>query len=451
MPRARYSELESARIALWGLGRETLAFKRALPELAPNAQIVGAIVGSEEDVELAKSEALKVVPQSSAADLLDSVDVVVRSPGVSIYRSELVAASAGGVRVFTPTGLWIAQEHRAPVIGISGTKGKSTTATMVARLITATGHTVELAGNIGRAAIDLEHAPVPDYYVLELSSYQIADLPAGPDYALLTNLSPEHPEWHGDTDRYYADKAKLVSMPSVQAVAINADDERSMALEFAAPRQLYGGGSDIYVRGASVYFEGEVVADASSMPLLGPHNLQNFCGALAVVRAAGLAVSPDAARAAVAELRALPHRLEHVESNDGRTWIDDSISTTAESALAALEAFGNSQIVLIAGGHDRGQDYTALCEQLLPRNVSLICLPETGARLATTARDVGIDADRIREVPDLERAVERASAIAAPDAVVLLSPAAPSYGQFQSFEDRGNQFKALVQRASLGR
>jgi UDP-N-acetylmuramoylalanine--D-glutamate ligase len=448
LPPARYSELEGRRVALWGLGRETLALIEALPELAPTAEVVGVVAAGEADRAKAQELGIPATDQSDAESLIVAADIVVRSPGVSTYEPDLVVAREVGKTVLTATGLWMQQQHRAPVIGVTGTKGKSTTATMVAALIEATGRSVELAGNIGRPAIELEALPTPNFYVIELSSYQLADLLAGPDFALITNLAPEHPHWHGGTERYFSDKLRMAEFDSVRGIALNVDDWRLSNLVPRAPVTWFGYGTGIEIADRSILLDGSAVAEVDAMPLLGGHNLVNFCGAMAVLEAAGVQLDAQSVRAALSKLAPLPHRLEIVPTEDGVTWVDDSISTTAESAIAAAEAFGADELILIAGGHERQQDYTELAKLIVQRGLTLICLPDTGQRLNEAARAAGADESSIHAAADLQQAVDLARALTEPGSVVLLSPGAPSFGHFKSFEERGDKFREYATQRS---
>lgn len=447
MQRARYSSLEGKAIALWGLGRETLPFASALPRLAPTARIDFVVGGGDETAASAESLGLELVSEEDSADRLASVDLIVRSPGVSMYRTELEAARAAGIQVRTSTGLWIEQEHLAPVIAVTGTKGKSTTATMVKAVINAAGRTAELAGNIGRAAIELEAVPAPDFYVLELSSYQIADLPAGPEFAVLTNLSPEHPEWHEGIENYYADKIRLLQFDSLRAVAINAEDSRSAVLTISADRTLFCEPTGFHVKDDAIWHREELLVQQEQFPLIGRHNMVDYCAALAIAEAAGIKVSREVAVTGASALKPLPHRLEPVPTTDGRTWIDDSISTTAESAIAALEAFSGRRIALIAGGHDRDQDYSELCRRVLESDNYLACTGSNGERLWQTAIDIGISENRRSISEELPGAIWLAAAFTDPGDVILLSPGAPSYGEFRSFEERGAVFQKWARAA----
>jgi UDP-N-acetylmuramoylalanine--D-glutamate ligase len=408
----KFSDLDGKRIALWGLGRETIAFREQLTSRLPGAAITATIDDA--------------TPEQEARAALAQADVLVRSPGVSIYKPLIKEARADGTIVTTATGLWMAERGGRHVIGVTGTKGKSTTAMVIAHLLRQITPT-ELAGNIGRPVIELLDIDAGvvggnqlTWVVCELSSYQIADLTTGPEVALLTNLSREHTDWHRCEEQYRIDKLRLFDLPGVRAAVRPLGDRGGWPL-VVAPEQL---------------------------PLRGLHNAQNVAAAVAAIEAAGFTVPP--LPEALAGLEALPHRLQTVHTDArGVEWVDDSISTTPESAIAALEAFADRAVVLIAGGSERDQDYGELAVLLAARDAStrLILLPDTGQRLAEAAASQGFAPDRMSTAGDMREATEFAARAAEPGGVVLLSPAAPSFSQYANFEERGDDFATLALRA----
>ena len=426
-------------IGVWGVGSETRSFAAQLRRRLPSARIAAIVQDAEPagDVRAAlEAPDARVAAGEDAAAALAGCDVVVRSPGVSIYRPELRAHA----RVVTPTGLWLAERKGRRVIGITGTKGKSTSAALAFHLAAATGVAVHLAGNIGEPALDLLDAPPGDPAIVELSSYQIADLETGPEVAVVTNLFPEHRDWHGSDARYREDKLRILGLPGVRAAVVNGRDERLVEAAPGAVRFGVAGGWDVAEEGVAA--RGEVVVPRAELPLLGTHNALNLCAALAALETFGVALPP--LPEALRDFRGLRHRLEVVREEDGIVWVDDSISTTPESAIAAIESFPDRGIVLLGGGHDRGQDYTELARVLAGRDAIVIGLPTTGARLVEAARAAGLAPERAFETPDLAAAVEHARARAGPGSAVLLSPAAPSYDTYRNFEERGDHFRTLA-------
>jgi UDP-N-acetylmuramoylalanine--D-glutamate ligase len=380
------------------------------------------------------------VDAAGAVAALQDCDVVVRSPGVSIYRPELRALTAAGVPITTATALWLAERGGSRVIGVTGTKGKSTTAMLVSRVIGSTGSAAHLAGNIGAPALDLLDAPASDWAVVELSSYQAADLETGPAVAVVTNLYREHADWHGDEETYRRDKLRLVGLPGVQAGVLPD------GLDVACPGKTtlrFGSSEGWHVGSDGVRHPDAGFVPAAAFPLRGPHNAANLCAALTAVDAAELP-RPDDLAAALSAIDALPHRLESVGMFGGVEWIDDSISTTPESAIAAIEAFPDREVVLIAGGYDRGQDYASLGQAVADRSVVVIAVPSTGARILAGALAAGASEERCLSAPDLPAAVRLARALAPAGSVALLSPAAPSFDSYRDFEERGDHFAALA-------
>jgi UDP-N-acetylmuramoyl-L-alanine---L-glutamate ligase len=412
----RFSDLDGQRIALWGVGRETTALAEQIDVRLPDATLALVVDENENHSHshLGREwRGVVVLAPSEAAAALDEVDVLVRSPGVSIYKPLIQEAIGKGKTVTTATGLWMAERGGRHVIGVTGTKGKSTTATVIAHLLGQITPT-ELAGNIGRPVIELLDLHPETWVVCELSSYQLADLTTGPEVAVLTNLYREHTDWHGSEEQYRADKLRIFELPGTRI----------------AVRPPADGWPTTFDPG----------------PLRGRHNAQNVAAAVAAIEAAGF--EPPALPQGLGGLEALPHRLQIVHTDaDGTEWVDDSISTTPESTIAALEAFGERPVVLIAGGSERQQDYQGLGRALAGRAAEtyLILLPETGARLAAAAASQGFAEDRMSTAGDMREAVRLVPAT--PGGVVLLSPAAPSFTQYANFEERGEDFAALALRA----
>lgn len=441
----RFSELDGARVGVWGAGREARSFAAQLARRLPSARIAVVALDAEPGADvraLLDAPDARVVVGEQVVPALSDCDAVVRSPGVSIHRSELRALRESGVPVATATGLWLAERGGRGVIGITGTKGKSTTSALTAHLARAAGVQVRLAGNIGVPALDLLDQP-DELAVIELSSYQIADLETGPQVAVVTNLFPEHVDWHGSDAVYRAEKLRLLALPGVEIAVVDArDPELVAAVPAGLPTRPFGVPDGWHVTPEGVARDGATAAPLAALPLRGEHNALNVCAALAALEAFGIA--PPPLPDALAGFVALPHRLEVVGEHGGVTWVDDSISTTPESTLAALSSFPDQDLVLIGGGQDRGQDYAQLGRALAARGAAVLGLPSTGARLVAAARAAGVPAERAIEVPDMAAAVASTAALAGPGAAVLLSPAAPSYDTYRNFEERGDHFRALA-------
>jgi UDP-N-acetylmuramoylalanine--D-glutamate ligase len=460
----RFSELDGARVGVWGAGREVRSFAEQLARRLPGAKIDVAAFDTapaEGIRETLKAPAARVltVAHDDVVAALSGCDVVVRSPGVSIHRPEMQALREAGVPVTTATSLWLSERGGQGVLGVTGTKGKSTTAALASHLARAAGRTAQLAGNIGVPALDLLDSDPAEVTVLELSSYQTADLETGPQVALVTNLFKEHTDWHGSEQAYRAEKLRVLDLPGVRVRVLNARDEELVAArEEAARRAVSGPASDAAqapetrrfgapdgwdVLAAGVALRGELVVSRSELPLLGEHNALNLCAALAALEALGIDAPP--LPASLRGFQPLAHRLQTVAERDGVAWVDDSISTTPESTLAALASFPGRDVVLIGGGQDRGQDYAELGRALAEQNATVIGVPSTGPRLIAAARDAGAPATRAIEAAGMREAVSLARDLGRPGAVVLLSPAAPSFDHYRDFEERGERFRDFAE------
>ena len=441
----RFSELDGARIGVWGAGREIRSFADQLARRLPSARILAAAFDTLPDADvraILRAPQARVVSASDALTTLSDCEVVVRSPGVSAHRPELVALRGAGVTVTTATALWLAEREGRGVIGVTGTKGKSTTAALAFHLARAAGRSVRLAGNIGAPALDLLDAEPLELVVLELSSYQIADLQAGPEVALITNLFREHADWHGSEEAYRADKLRLLELPGVRVAVLNARDQRLAELRPRVEVRRYGlrDGWDAGPQGIAL--DGQLALARAELALPGEHNALNLCGALTALQALG--VAPPPLSAVLSDFQQLPHRLQTVLERDGVIWVDDSISTTPESTVAALASFPDREIVLIGGGQDRGQDHAELGRAIAAADAVAIGVPSTGTRLIAAAHRAGVAPARAVEAADLRAAVALARTLAGPGAVVLLSPAAPSYDNYRNFQERGERFRELA-------
>ena len=354
----------------------------------------------------------------------DDADIVVKTPGIP--RALLHA------HMTTATNLFFAEvKGRAPIIGVTGTKGKSTTASLIYAMLTAAGKDARLVGNIGTpmlAALDSAPLPTEDtIWVVELSSYQLETLGEAPDTAVFLNLFPEHMDHHGSVDAYYAAKARIVHNQCARDMLVyNADDARVAALarESLATVQAF----------APVPAP---VRDALTLP--GEHNVSNVRAAWTV--AAHYGVTPDAAARAVATFTPLPHRLARVATISGVTFYDDAIATTPESVIAALRALGNVD-TLIVGGQDRGYDYAALNAVLAECGVrAVVQLPDTGVRVTPPPGAA------VLQTTNLDEAVRFALSHTRPGHSCLFSPGAPSYNLWKNFAARGEAFTTAVHKA----
>ena len=416
----RADELRGRRVAIWGYGREGRAAVRFL-----RARDLGAALTILDDA--AESEANDGAPvirgRAAIVAAMTGFDVVVKSPGISLYDPLVREAKARGVRFTSLLNLWFAAGPPARTICVTGTKGKSTTTALIVHVLRGVGRTAALAGNIGIPVTEIPGDV--DVAVIEVSSYQAADFDGLCDLAVLTSLAQEHLDWHGSVAVYHWDKLNLLrharhSIINAEAVA---DVRRAIDLD-GLDHTLFDPQADVRV--ANRY-------------LARPHNRSNLLAALAVMHYLG--VDRAEALRAAEDFPPLPHRQQEIGEVDGVLYVDDSISTTPESAIAALEVYRDRDVTLIAGGYDRGIDYHALVERLhaAPPRVVLL-LDASGRRIhELLMRDVPAGM-LVRRMASMRDAVGCARELTPRGGVVLLSPAAPSYGSYRSFIERGEDF-----------
>jgi UDP-N-acetylmuramoylalanine--D-glutamate ligase len=434
-------EMETGRIAILGTGREGRAAWRYLRDVYPGIELTlidekspdQAIAGA-----LTERDRIVTGPLSQAG--LEGFDVLVRSPGISVYRASLRRAAEAGVTITTPSNLWFAAHRDQRTVCITGTKGKSTTSALLAHLLATCGYAVRLAGNIGKPLLECDDQCV-DWWVIELSSYQLTDLEAEPTLAVILNLSPEHLDWHGSAAIYYRDKLRLAELAGSNPVFSNAADPALRAALADRDNARWFNREDGIRAVGKRLFEGErELAVRLPVGLPGAHNLSNVAAALAVACEIGIVL--EEAVEAVSTFRPLPHRLQLLGEREGLRFVNDSISSTPVATVAALESFAGEIVTLIVGGLDRGLDWVPYMEAfgaMTPQ--AIVGVPDNGARIVATLRDAGIHPQHgLHEASDLAAAVRLARRITPRGAIVLLSPGAPSFPQFRDYRERGRRF-----------
>lgn len=418
-----WSDLAGARVGVWGLGVEGRATVRKLAALGLSAAVI---------VDERPPDDLAALSGGEGQAALAGCDVVIKSPGISRYGEQARSLTAQGVSLLGGLGLWLEGADRDRVACITGTKGKSTTTAVAGHLARGLGRSVLVSGNIGVAPWDPDVEQDVDLWVVETSSHQATDVQTGPAVVALTSLGEDHIDWHGDVEQYVRDKLGLATRPGVRHVVA---DGGSAALRARA--DLLGDMVEWVPADADTSW-------AVGLGLLGAHNLHNAEVARRVLLDLGVTEAADLERvaAATAGFSLLASRLRLVADDGGVRYVDDSLSTNVLPTLAAVEAFAGCRVALIVGGHDRGIDYAPLAAGLDDRTDALLVLtlPENGPRIGALVRR-----HDVRDCPDLEAAVRAASAWAAEGGgVVLLAPAAPSFGVYRNYAERSADFARVV-------
>lgn len=452
----RIADLADRRLALWGWGREGHAAYRALRVRLPQQPLTLLCSDAEAAEAAALGDPLLEVVTAEAGAALARFEVVVKSPGISPYRPEVQQAQARGTRFVGGTALWFA-EHAydgtmARTFCVTGTKGKSTTTALLAHLLRAAGLRTALAGNIGLPLLELLDVQA-DAWAIELSSYQTRDVAASgahPHIAIATNLHPEHLDWHGGEQLYYADKLALVTEARPRIAVLNAADP--LLAKLALPDseiRWYGDAQGWHLREDALFCGDRLVMDTGALPLPGQHNRSNLCAVLTALEAFGLdalALAPHAAT-----FQPLPNRLQPLGERDGILYVNDSISTTPMATLAALKLYADRPVAVLVGGHDRGLPWEEFAEAMrtqAPRAVITMghgLAAQNGPRIHTLLTPISAEAGFILEAAhDLADAMEKARAALPDGGVVLLSPGAPSFGPYRNYVERGRHFARLA-------
>lgn len=447
----RVADLGSRRVAIWGLGREGRAAIGFLRKHHPRLPLVLLDDTAEVPVpEEYGSNVTFVFGAEGIANVLTEVDVVVKSPGVSLYRGDIQSARKNGVQITSLLNLWFAEEPDLTTIAVTGTKGKSTTASLIAHILTRLGRRVALAGNIGVPVTEIGDA---DYAVIEVSSYQAADFDGVCDLAVLTSLYPEHADWHLTVERYIRDKVNLLIHSRCRIVNCAAADAADPVIaDSPGSKYLFNKESGIHSQGAEIFDGRDWIGSVRNPYLVRAHNRSNLCAALTAAKILhlDLAAALDAAR----DFCGLPHRQQELGESRNILFVDDSISTIPESTIAALAVYADRDVTVIVGGYDRGIDYGKLVEALTSGAAKVvICIGDTGSRIYAQTRAalnrVGGSGSAIYRANSMEDAVLKAMRVTSPGGVVLLSPAAPSYGQYRDYIERGRDFAAKAGLTAL--
>ncbi len=378
--------------------------------------------------------------QDVDADLLSQFDVVVKSPGISPYQPAVQHTSA---RIISPSALWFDNEYRrvgAQVIAITGTKGKSTTAALLHHVLSQMGHESVLVGNFGVPLIEVT-TPC-DYIILETSSYQAQDGAICADWAVLLNLFEEHLDWHGHVGQYHLDKWRLLQQ--AKHAIVNARDRNSSALIEQQPLESeplrFDQQQGFYQLSNTLMYQDKALLSVHGWALKGQHNLSNAAAVCTVVLALCLPIRP--AVNALKTFQPLPHRLQSLGQFHGVEAINDSISSTPLSTLAALATVDVSKAWLLLGGFDRGLDWRGFAEQVSARPPKgILCSGQNGLKIRAQLAEFGV---KSTVYETLKQAVEAACQQATKGDVVLLSPGAPSFDAFANYQQRGVQFESWI-------
>lgn len=387
----------------------------------------------------------RVVCGEDVFEHLDEFDFVVRTAGLNPEKLNIETD-----KIWSATNEFFAK-CPAPIVGVTGTKGKGTTSSLIASIFRASGKTTHLVGNIGTAALEeLPKIHADDMVVYELSSFQLWDIKKSPQVAVILLIEPDHLNVHRDMGDYVAAKSNIRAYQTEADLCVyhptNELSAKAAHVSDSGTLQRYAVPDDggVYEKDGFFWQHDQQICSKDALQLLGQHNVENACAAITVAKR--YEISNDAIESGLRNFHGLPHRLEFVRELDGVEYFNDSFSSAPSATLAAVRSFTAPEI-LILGGTDKGADFSDLINDLAVRkNIrSILVVGEIRDKLAKLLHKAGLD-DRVNvlAVRTMNEIVTVARQTAQPGDVVLLSPGCASFDMFRNFYDRGDQFRELV-------
>ena len=415
--------LRNKKILILGFGREGKSSLDFIRRELPEAEVA---VADQQDIVV---ENTTVISGNNYLDACKDYDVILKAPGV-IIKNYLDAETKA--KITSQTDLFMRVFHHQ-VVGVTGTKGKSTTSSLIYHVLKTAGKNTQLVGNIGKPCFDiLDEISDDTIVVFELSAHQLEYIQASPHIAVLLNIYEEHFDHYTTPDDYYNAKKNIFKYQTPDDLLIYGDIFQHATIEElnAAPAMK------INITKTDI-----VPRDQIRTQLIGEHNQLNIQVAAAIAYA--YKVNGESFKEAVASFQPLPHRLEYVGTFRNIKFYNDSIATAQEAVINAIKALGDVDTIIL-GGMDRGLDYHPLVNFIRTTDIkNVILLPATNNRFQQTF-DEGEYSQKLIHVKDMREAVEQGYALTAPGKSCLLSPAAASYGFYKNFEERGDDFKNLV-------
>jgi len=383
---------------------------------------------------------------------LQNYDLIFRSPAFKLTTPAIVEAEKKGIPITSATKLFF-DLCPAKIIGVTGTKGKGTTAALTAEILKKTGQKVFLAGNIGAPMLGLLPKLTGEgWVVLELSSFQLQDLQKSPHIAVVLFITSEHLDYHTGTEEYITAKSNIVRHQKTNdRVVLNADNPVSNSFSqltkagvfyFSRQKPTNAG----YIQNQQIFLNKSLIGPTSKLQLRGEHNWDNVCAAVSTAHLAGADI--QTIKTTVFAFTGLEHRLEKAAEVNGVEYYNDSFSTTPETAIAAIKAF-QKPIILIAGGSEKGSNFIELGQVIAKSSVkALVLIGQMAQRIKEAAQKAGFKGQIVWQPENMAAIVNEAAKRAQPGDIVLLSPACASFDMFANYKDRGRQFKQHAQKRS---
>ncbi len=396
-------------------------------------------IADQKPIEKTIPSAVKTIIGPDAFDKLQDFDLVIRT------------ASLSPDRIKTNGKIWSATNEffdkcPATIIGVTGSKGKGTTASLITNILREAGKKVWLLGNIGEPSLDaLKQIESDDIVVYELSSFQLWDLQKSPNIAVVLFIEQEHLDIHTDMDEYVNAKANIAKyQPSNDLLIFNKNNRYAAQIAESSVAQKIGytDENSAHIETGMFCYGEQKICSVNTLRLVGKHNYDNTCAAIDAVW--GFTQDSKVIENGLNSFSGLPHRLQFVRELSGVKYYDDSIATTPSSAIAALRSFDGSKVIIL-GGSSKGSDFTELANELCNHDVKAILIGDEATKIAASCRVSGFSDFQIIDYKSMTEIVARAKELSKPGGVVLLSPASASFGLFKNYADRGDQFKSAVE------
>lgn len=397
------------------------------------------------------------VPEDAHAQLgpshlegLDRFDLIIRSP--LVHPDAIAAANSPEVlsKVTTVTNEFFRVCPTKNIVGVTGTKGKGTTSSLITKMLEAAGKRVHLGGNIGIAPLNMleENIQPEDWVVLELANFQLIDIKHSPHIGICLMIASEHLDWHDNDEDYFISKSQMFMHQRPEDIAIYyADDAVSKRIAHAGSGEKvpYFRVPGAIIQDDAVSIDGERLCGVEELKLLGKHNWQNVCAAVTAVWQ--ITKDTESIRSTLTSFEGLEHRLEPVRVLDGVHYYNDSFGTAPSTAIVAIHAFKEPKVIIL-GGSDKGSDYSELARTVASSNMrAVIVIGEQAGRIRKALEAAGVD----KTIPggkNIAEIVATARKYAQPGDVVLFSPACASFDMFKNYKDRGEKFKQAVLAAA---
>ncbi len=440
----KIKELKNKKILILGFGKEgknTLLF---LKKIFPGKKIM---IADQNKKEIQNQNELELFWGENYLEAIGHSDVIFKTPGIPLRKVQPLMQEE---QILTSQDKLFLENCPGTIVGITGTKGKGTTASLVHNIVKESGKTSYLVGNIGEPRLThLQNARPEHIFIQEFSARQLQLVERSPHIAVFLNLYPAHLDYYENLQEYKEAKQRITLFQRKNDYFIYNGDQkevREIAQNTKAQKISFGlkGKADCYLRSKTLVWKNKNIIGVEQVPLIGEFNLYNVMAAISVGKLLGLPSS--VVRKGIKDFKPLPHRLERVGKYKEITFYNDSLATLPEPVIAALEALGHKVQTLILGGYETRQRFKGLAEIIAQSKIkSIVLFPPSGKRVKRNIKEAVTEDINFLETESMKQAVRFSFDNTEKGKIVLLSPAAPSFGVFKDYKDRGEQFKKWVE------